>query len=356
MTASAPPSADTWVYDHAASVFFHPVSNTYAVPDPVSGQWSYIPASDFLGAESSARARSQGANESSLAQSGSTGAAGDAVEGEKEEREEGEIEDDVGWGGLMEPEQLQAVLKTRNPIHTVPGSTTLSTRPQSNALEKHPAYTAAYDDPKLYAYPSQTQLEPADPPTATPTHILRLVVQESKVLTPGQVVIIDARQGGIQLGRDRCERGAQARMRLREMEVSKTHAVVYHGQKGDTDLRELDQQGDSAWWIVDLGTCVFLVDLGLALVLQRRIEANEQRRLYTRHVPAPPIELAVAVRPKKEQERSYKTIRTETLFSAISSLSPIPDYRRQHYTHSAYTSFVAVQFVSIERYQRDPSR
>jgi hypothetical protein len=68
--------------------------------------------------------------------------------------------------------------------------------------------------------------------------VLRLVVERSDVLDAGLVAMIDAREGGVQIGRDRCERGAPARVRLKEMAVSKTHATVYH---------------DEGWWIVDQG-------------------------------------------------------------------------------------------------------
>jgi pSer/pThr/pTyr-binding forkhead associated (FHA) protein len=85
--------------------------------------------------------------------------------------------------------------------------------------DRHPAYTTSDADPGA--------------------HLVRLVVRRSKALTHGAVAVLDAREGGIQLGRDRCERGAPARVRVREMEVSKTHAVVYW---------------DDGWFIVDLGS------------------------------------------------------------------------------------------------------
>ena len=72
----------------------------------------------------------------------------------------------------------------------------------------------------------------------------------SEVLSVGSVVVVDAREGGVQLGRDRCERGAQARVRVKEMEVSKTHALVYWGLRGDADEEE---SGERGWWVVDLG-------------------------------------------------------------------------------------------------------
>ncbi|WVR08114.1 hypothetical protein IAU60_005160 [Kwoniella sp. DSM 27419] len=232
-------SADTWVYDHLRSVYFHPLSNTYATPDPTTGQWTYSPAAEVQSASSSV-SRPQGAD---VAPRGGPAypAGGD--------KEEGEIEDDVGWGGLMDPDKLDKIAKEKraggersfDPISGQSGSTKLA---------KHPAYTVPYDDPKVYAYPAEP--DPGDSAEARepPNHLLRLVVDKSKCLERGQVAILDTREGGVQLGRDRCEKGAPARVRLREMEASKTHAVVYWG-KGSG----LDEEGEEErWWIVDLGS------------------------------------------------------------------------------------------------------
>ena len=215
MTASTP--TDAWLYDQALGVYFHSPSATYAIPDPITGQWSYVAARDFRAGESS----------STPVESTGNG----------HEREEGEVEDDVGWGGLMEPDELDAVIKKKRPtaVQHQPGSTS-----SSGMMEKHPAYS--YDDPKVFAFPAR---DASPPPKEMPKHLLRLVVLKSNVVTMGDVAIIDAREGGVQIGRDRCEKGGQARVRLKEMEVSKTHAVVYWGEGGNED--------EERWWIVDLG-------------------------------------------------------------------------------------------------------
>jgi hypothetical protein len=51
------------------------------------------------------------------------------------------------------------------------------------------------------------------------------------------------------------EKGGQVRLRLKEMEVSKTHAVIYWGKGGEEDgeSRDGDGDGDDGWWLVDLG-------------------------------------------------------------------------------------------------------
>ena len=109
----------------------------------------------------------------------------------------------------MDPEKLEATIK-------------------SKAQEKHPSYQA----PILREQKEES-------------HILRFVVTKSEVMSVGGVVVVDARDGGVQVGRDRCEKGGQGRVRIKEMEVSKTHAVVYWGRPGD--------QVDEGWSIVDLG-------------------------------------------------------------------------------------------------------
>ncbi|WWC73766.1 uncharacterized protein I206_107738 [Kwoniella pini CBS 10737] len=235
--ANTSPSEDTWIYDHLHKSYFHPLSNTYAIPDPNTAQWNYIPADQVHNASTSAT--NSGYNNSTIVGS---------------EKEEGEIEDDMGWGGLMEPEKLAQIEKdekikpmksTKQPLHpTVP--------PEK---EKHPAYVVPYDDPALYAYPSQPEGDEADqekPTKERPNDTLRLVVMGSGCLEVGQVAILDTREGGIQLGRDRCEKGGQARVRLKEMEVSKTHAVIYWGTGGDDESSQVEELQD--WWIVDLGS------------------------------------------------------------------------------------------------------
>ncbi|WVQ79240.1 hypothetical protein IAT38_001336 [Cryptococcus sp. DSM 104549] len=235
--------ADTWVYDFTAGVYYHAASNTYAVTDPATGQWSYVPASEFTHASSSS---TSAPGPSSIGTGGGSGGV---------EREEGEIEDDVGWGGLMDPEKLAEVEKAKE------NKKAWAKAGAGPVLEKHLSYTRtlAYDDPSLYAFPTGDN-EPPDE-KEPPNHLLRLVVISSKTpdLSAGQVAVIDTREGGVQLGRDRCEKGAQARVRLREMEVSKTHALVYWGGSGEGGTELSGEDGRAAeeeegWWIVDLGS------------------------------------------------------------------------------------------------------
>lgn len=207
----------TWVWDTNHQLYYSPESGTYAYTDQMTGEWHYIPASSL--ASSSTAGVKIGTRGRSQAQDVTT-------------KEEGEIEDDVGWGGLMEPEELDKALKGK------------STQPQGPQMFKHPAYGASSSgNVSLYDSLFQRAKSPS-PPKETPKHLLRLVVLSSPSLPEGHVAIIDAREGGIQLGRDRCEKGGHARVRVKEMEVSKNHAVVYWGLGGE------EEEG---WWIVDLG-------------------------------------------------------------------------------------------------------
>lgn len=96
------------------------------------------------------------------------------------------------------------------------------------------------------------------PATRKAIAVLRLVVEQSDVLDVGGVALFDTREGGIQIGRDRCERGAPPRLRLKEMAVSKTHATVYH---------------DDGWWVVDQGE--FVDSTLLVCTLITRIDTRD---------------------------------------------------------------------------------
>lgn len=217
-----PGAPDAWIFDQTHQAYYQPSTGYWAVPHPTTGQWQYYPPSGPSALPHTSH------------QATSTPAPATTPVGEEED---GEVKDDVGWGGLMEPEQLaEAVKKTKNGAAS---NATVAAQPQQ------------YDDPRLYAYnPNRRE---RTPPKETPSHILRLVVEDSNVLNLGSVVVIDAREGGVHIGRDRCEKGAQARLRLKEMEVSKTHAVVYWQEKVAKDEEREIPAREEGWFIVDLG-------------------------------------------------------------------------------------------------------
>ncbi|WRT69646.1 uncharacterized protein IL334_006636 [Kwoniella shivajii] len=274
MTASSDSSSsDTWIYDHLHKVYFHPLTNTYAVPDPVTGQWSYIPSGEFNSTFTSTSALTSTTTNTLQVDSGSeNGIRKKTNLNGEDEKEEGEIEDDMGWGGLMDPSKLAQIQIDKEKAGSSKQTSKIIRPTQNQDLrlkEKHPAYTvsepAPYDDPTLYSYPTDNGIDAEDELGAningkskeSPNHILRLVVMTSNCLESGQVGLVDTRENGIQLGRDRCEKGGQARIRLKEMEVSKTHCVIYWGKGNDhppSNGEKGEIENEENWWIVDLGS------------------------------------------------------------------------------------------------------
>lgn len=219
-----------WIWAPEMGVYHHKASGTYALPD--GSGWRYLTSDE-------------------LAQRTSTGGA------DKEEPEEGEIEDDVGWGALMDPEKLAKIESTKNPVYTAaPGRSR-----DSYGRETYSDGTPIAGDPLLAHEEDDSK------------HLLRLVVRRSQVLDVDSVAVLDARRDGTQLGRDR---GVEARLRIKEMEVSKTHAVVFYqpavvpsprrrsrspspyGSRSRTTSPEKrpnrqDRQ-ESGWFVSDLGS------------------------------------------------------------------------------------------------------
>ncbi|KLT44618.1 hypothetical protein CC85DRAFT_242272 [Cutaneotrichosporon oleaginosum] len=245
-TASA---SETWVWNPSLGVYYHAASDMYAIPS--AGEWTYCTA-----AELAAR-----------------GGAGPSTAAGTQEMEEGEVEDDVGWGGLMDPEKLaRVVASTTGPTHpSADGGR--STHDNDRDRER---YGNGHDP-----YGRSEEPEPEKP---APDHILRFVVRRSKVLPLGGVVLLDARPGGIQIGRDRRGAGDPARVRVREMEVSKTHALVYWGREGRVDaaVRAAVPKPEDAegWWIVDLGST-------LGTYVAHRGEREATRLSEAKHASTP---------------------------------------------------------------------
>jgi hypothetical protein len=249
-------------------VYYHAASDMYALP--AAGEWTYLTPAE-LAARGAATASTTGTRE----------------------LEEGEVEDDVGWGGLMDPEKLARVVAG--------ASTSAPARDRRDDTDERERHGNGHDP---YGRSDEPEPEPS------PEHILRLVVRRSKALPHGGVVLIDARPGGIQIGRDRRGAGDPARVRVREMEVSKTHALVYWGREGRVDAAvraahdgsraasedpwELGREGNpkpadkpsaepedaEGWWIVDLGST-------LGTYVAHRGEGEATRLSEPKHASTP---------------------------------------------------------------------
>lgn len=94
---------------------------------------------------------------------------------------------------------------------------------------------------------------------STTPRVLRLVLVKSDILptdpTAPKVAILDSRPSGYYLARDRS--AGKPVVRLKEMEVSKVHAMVWHGSRdaedggGESDARV--RPAEKGFWIVDCG-------------------------------------------------------------------------------------------------------
>jgi len=288
-----PDPTETWVWNASLGVYYQAASDMYALPS--DGSWVYLTPAQLASRGDASTSAAGGAptacgnnnnnNDESTANANNINGINT-----NSEMEEGEVEDDVGWGGLMDPEKLARVVEdskrkkdkggderepeARHPAYSNGYGYSSRDRDRDREREREPirewdrdrdhekgTSEAPYGDKRTSSYKdrddpdarSRSRSRSPTPPTPDldpSAHILRLVVRRSKDLEHSAVAVLDAREGGIQLGRDRCERGAPARVRVREMEVSKTHALIYWGRSGSDN----DSEDDEGWWIVDLGS------------------------------------------------------------------------------------------------------
>lgn len=220
-----------WTWAPELGVYHHNASGMYALPQ--GDGWRYLTSEELA------------------AHTGTSGSKNDNYE-----PEEGEIEDDVGWGALMDPEKLARIESTKNPVYI------------ASPQRRDPYGRETYSDGTPTAGDPLLAHEEGD----DANHLLRLVVKRSQVLEVGSVAVLDARKDGTQLGRDR---GAEARVRIKEMEVSKTHAVVFYQapsaprsprrssrspspygsrSRSQTSTPAPPKEGDSGWYVSDLGS------------------------------------------------------------------------------------------------------
>lgn len=221
--SSSLPSSSTWQWKAEFSLFFNPARNLWAQYDAQTGEYIYLPSDSDLGTST--------------------------VQEEKS-KEEGEISD--------EEAQLPAL--------------------PSSSSSSRPLPSTDYDDPSLYAFPSTTSSRPPTTTTGTTQSTLRLLLVSSSCLPPtlNLALLSSLQPDGYTLGRDKQLSPEEGRIRLREMEVSKSHAIVYHtvddaveaeaaayvdrdawgGGGEEVEGRAWDKGKGTGgkWWIVDSGS------------------------------------------------------------------------------------------------------
>lgn len=141
-------------------------------------------------------------------------------------------------------------------------------------VEEMPRYTANPESSRHEISNGPTTTQPTI--TATP-RILRLVLIKSDILSRDpsapKVAILDSQPSGYYLARDRS--AGKPVVRLKEMVVSKVHALVWYGRRdeesaGESGRGEGEEKG---FWIVDCGA--FSSSLLLHKLMACRLDARD---------------------------------------------------------------------------------
>lgn len=224
--SSSVPSSSTWQWQAEYGLFFNPQRNLWAQYDQQTGEYTYLPSDTHH----------QATQDTHLP------------------KEDGELSDG----------EAESALPAR--AHLDPSSSSATGRPSVD-----------YDDPALYALPSAPHsIKPQTTTAASSSHsTLRLLVIRSACLPLTQTLaqLSSLQPDGYTIGRDKQLSPEDGRIRLREMEVSKSHAVVYHTEPEPGEGNYVDRDGDGVdgesvrewdrgkmrkatvkWWIVDSGS------------------------------------------------------------------------------------------------------
>ncbi|KAI5449434.1 hypothetical protein NCC49_004718 [Naganishia albida] len=227
----------TWVPQY--QLFYSASTATWARVDPQTGEWTYTPAQQER--PNTGHSMATNAEEREFADVGWALEAD--IEGTSKARheEESRRKGDIGHSyttatpdGRQDPSLYLSAGTSRKD-----GGTHHDGTKSSGPLERNDAIISAAPIART---------TPPIPPT-TPA-VLRLVLVKSAVLpSEAKIAILDSREGGYHLGRDRS--ASHPVLRMKEMEVSKVHALVYYGVKEE---RYAGGTEGKAWWIIDLGS------------------------------------------------------------------------------------------------------
>jgi len=253
------PASSDWVWVAEHNAYWSPRSQAYARPNPyASTGWDYIPvpatvqkAGDSSNASHvvqdievpSGRSR---VDYSDLQESGRETRAG---ERERSHEEEAGGIGNVGWGlDIVLPGEEPGKAIATNPDTKNAGAATVTPAGQLASLES--SANIAKQTDKL----------------RQPTFLRLVKVDSSSSPLPPQasLVIFDSRTSGYLIGRDK--HLTKPVLRLKELPVSKTHAIVWFGRR-DKDLSDVvrDNEGrieardhrdndDRRFWIADCGS------------------------------------------------------------------------------------------------------
>jgi hypothetical protein len=124
--------------------------------------------------------------------------------------------------------------------------------------------------------PATTITQPPHSISPAIPRILRLVLIKSEILptdpSAPKIAILDSRGSGYYLARDRS--AGKPVVRLKEMVVSKVHALVWFGRRDEGIGEDGDNRGESekGFWLVDCGAFLWVL-LGREL-MDRRLDAR----------------------------------------------------------------------------------
>lgn len=109
------------------------------------------------------------------------------------------------------------------------------------------SHSTPFEVPLDQTWPSEEDEDPL-PPIKAP--LLRLVVVRSSLLSPNSVALVDP-DDGISIGRDK---SYEKKIRLKELEVSKCHCVVFWLRGEQIEAVEMQDKAEGKWMITDLGS------------------------------------------------------------------------------------------------------
>jgi hypothetical protein len=251
--------ASDWVHDPTTGLYYSPRNGYYARPNPyVPSGWEYIPFSNTTNATQSTGVATGSAN----AHSHINGGEGQNTDSEARHEETGEGGiGNVGWALDIvlpgeEKDQSKDTSTAKPAAVNQTGNSNSSSFPNGSGatLSSAPITSTISSTIPLAAQKAPPTLRLlVQPSTSSP-----LPPEQKKLLLPPQAITpLPSAPSGIFFGRDKD--ASRSVLRLREMGVSKRHAVVWFGRGGEFE-EEFGRSGDGGrrwgerkFWVADCG-------------------------------------------------------------------------------------------------------